>query len=204
MQLYFVRHGESVANLLGEFSNRGIKHPLTEKGEMQALALASKLRDKKIIALYSSPLLRAQQTSEILAPTFKLEIHITDALREFDVGIYEGTADPQGWEEYRKVVRAWLWEKDRDRRLPAGESFQDLLDRFVPFIQEIAIKFADREAGIILVGHGGLYRCVLPYVISNISYDFSEKYPIDNVSYILAEWKSDRLIGREWCGYPVV
>lgn len=203
MQLYFVRHGESVANLLGEFSNRGIKHPLTEKGKRQALALASKLKDKKIIALYSSPLLRAKQTSEILAQTFNLEINITDSLREFDVGIYEGTADPQGWEEYRKVVGAWLWEKDRDRRLPAGESFQDLLDRFVPFMEELATKFGNAAEGIILVGHGGLYRCVLPYTISNISYDFSEKYPIDNVSYIWAEWKNNELVGREWCGYPV-
>ena len=43
MKLCFVRHGESIANLLREFSNSGIKHPLTERGVEQARTLAQKL-----------------------------------------------------------------------------------------------------------------------------------------------------------------
>ena len=39
MKLYFVRHGESEANLLREFSNRGYKHGLTERGFQQAAAV---------------------------------------------------------------------------------------------------------------------------------------------------------------------
>ncbi|HEY9853485.1 MAG TPA: histidine phosphatase family protein [Leptolyngbyaceae cyanobacterium] len=199
MQLFFVRHGESVANLLGEFSNRGIKHPLTPKGKSQAIALARQLKDKTFIKLYSSPLLRAQQTSEILASAFNLEITITDALREFDVGIYEGTSDPEGWQAYKEVVRVWLWQQDKQRRLPEGESFQDLLDRFVPFLAELTVNFGDRKEGILLVGHGGLYRCVLPDLLSNISYEFSEQHPIDNVSFILAEYQNGQLFCRQWC-----
>ena len=44
MKIYFVRHGESVANLLHEFSNRGFKHGLTERGFQQAEQLSQKLR----------------------------------------------------------------------------------------------------------------------------------------------------------------
>ena len=43
--LYFVRHGESEANLLHEFSNRGLKHGLTDKGRRQAAALVHKLKE---------------------------------------------------------------------------------------------------------------------------------------------------------------
>ena len=32
MKLYFVRHGESEANVLGVISNRGFQHPLTDTG----------------------------------------------------------------------------------------------------------------------------------------------------------------------------
>src|SRR6476646_8171101 len=43
MKLYFVRHGESEANLLREISNRGTRHGLTAKGRAQATALAQSL-----------------------------------------------------------------------------------------------------------------------------------------------------------------
>ncbi|MBK9055673.1 MAG: histidine phosphatase family protein [Chloroflexi bacterium] len=43
MRFYFVRHGESEANILHEMSNRGWKHGLTEKGREQAAALAYNL-----------------------------------------------------------------------------------------------------------------------------------------------------------------
>ena len=43
MRLYFVRHGESEANLLHEFSNSGLKHPLTLTGVAQAQALAGEV-----------------------------------------------------------------------------------------------------------------------------------------------------------------
>ncbi len=32
MRIFFVRHGESEANILNEFSNRGLKHSLTPEG----------------------------------------------------------------------------------------------------------------------------------------------------------------------------
>jgi len=43
MRIVFARHGESEANLVGLFSNRGWKHPLTPHGRQQALELANHL-----------------------------------------------------------------------------------------------------------------------------------------------------------------
>ncbi|MRR32744.1 histidine phosphatase family protein, partial [bacterium] len=62
----FVRHGESEANLLHEFSNHGSKHGLTGLGIQQAHLLLDKLREYPISAIYSSPLLRAQQTAGLV------------------------------------------------------------------------------------------------------------------------------------------
>ena len=45
MLVYFVRHGESEANVLNVFSNRGTKHPLTSRGREQVEMLAGKLAD---------------------------------------------------------------------------------------------------------------------------------------------------------------
>ena len=41
MRIYFARHGESEANLLHVFSNRGVKHGLTARGRAQAETLAA-------------------------------------------------------------------------------------------------------------------------------------------------------------------
>ena len=74
MKLYFVRHGESVANLLREFSNSGVKHPLTERGVEQARRLAQQLAGILFEGIYSSPVLRAQQTAQIVADQVQVPV----------------------------------------------------------------------------------------------------------------------------------
>jgi phosphohistidine phosphatase len=71
VDLYLIRHADAVA--LGE---RGITEdearPLSEAGEQQAVAAARALlkRGIKLDRLYTSPLLRARQTAELLLKTW--------------------------------------------------------------------------------------------------------------------------------------
>jgi broad specificity phosphatase PhoE len=51
MKLYFVRHGQSEANISRVISNRGWVHPLTEKGLQQAHDLAARLAEARPIGL---------------------------------------------------------------------------------------------------------------------------------------------------------
>jgi probable phosphoglycerate mutase len=108
MRLYFIRHGESPANLLWEFSNSGFKHPLTENGIKQAYEVARSLSGLKADQIYSSPVMRAVQTAEIVAESLHTSIVITEALREWSVGIYEGTTDPLGWKLHSQVQDDWF------------------------------------------------------------------------------------------------
>ena len=90
MRIYFARHGESQANLLHEISNRGLRHGLTRKGREQAEGLARRLQGIPIATIYSSPVLRAIETSVILAHRLDVDYEVTEALREYDCGILEG------------------------------------------------------------------------------------------------------------------
>jgi broad specificity phosphatase PhoE len=90
MRLYFVRHGESESNDMHEISNRGIGHGLTVIGRAQAISLVERLGSTSLTMLYSSPLLRAVQTAEILSQGLEIPFETVDALREFDCGIIEG------------------------------------------------------------------------------------------------------------------
>lgn len=202
MRLYFVRHAESEANLLEEISNRGRKHGLTERGRVQAAALADNLRPARADKIYTSPLLRAVQTAEILASALGLAVETSDTLREYDCGILEGQSDPASWALHRQVRLAWLEQGDWEQRIPGGESFLDMRARFEPFIQRLLQS--PRDASLILVGHGGLYTCMLPLILANVSFAFATVQTFPNTAYVLAHSQPDgSLLCLEWCGVPV-
>jgi broad specificity phosphatase PhoE len=198
MRLYFVRHGESEANRLNEFSNRGLKHGLTAQGMEQARALARTLRDVPAARLFSSPLLRAVQTAQILSDGLGIPYEVTDALREYDCGILEGKSDAASWEVFDAVSAAWLRDKDWARRIEGGESFMDIQQRFVPYIERLVEEYEGSSQGLITVGHGGLYRCMLPLVLVNIDFSFAQGQPIGNTDCITAELRPEGLTCLTW------
>lgn len=204
MKLYFVRHGESEANLLNMFSDRDDRtHGLTTIGKAQSFALADKFPARKIDKIYSSPLRRARETANILARRFEVKVNVSPALREYDCGILEGRSDPSSWEIYDTILRDWMIQRKFDQRIEGGESFKEIEDRFVPFVKRIVKEYRS-PGGIIFVGHGGLYRCMLPRLLENIDLSFSLAHPLGHTDYVVATaYSADQIICEQWCGREV-
>ena len=198
MKLYFVRHGESEANVLRVISNRGWVHPLTDKGRQQARDLAEKLREAGIVKIHTSPLQRAVQTAKILAQTLGCEVEITGALREFDCGIAEGRADAEAWQLWQTAWDNWLIHQQWDYRIEGGESFHDLRNRFLPLVNGLLQDYAGCPDNFVLIGHGGLYYSILPQVLVNLPPKFEGGFP--NTGYVLVEARPEGLVCLEWCG----
>ena len=198
MKLYFVRHGESEANTLRVISNRGPKHALTEKGQQQAMALAQTLKGITVHKIFSSPVLRAVQTAEILAAELGMPCEITDALREFDCGVIDGRGDADAWRLHTETIEAWIIRQEWDRRIEQGESFNDIRSRFVPFIEGLVQEYASTPGAIILLGHGGTYWCMLPLVLSNVDYQFIADHGFDHTTPIIAEPRPGGLVCLAW------
>jgi 2,3-bisphosphoglycerate-dependent phosphoglycerate mutase len=196
MKIYFVRHGESEANILKEFSNWGDKHPLTEKGRQQAEVLAQNLEELPLKKIFTSPIKRARETAEILSTALNIPAEVTEALREGDVGALEGRADPASWAIYQQVQNAW-WEGDFDISTKDGESFTAMQARFMPFIEKL---IAADSGDVVLIGHGALYRFMLPELLINIDAEWAYPHAIGNTAYILAETDPEGLGCVEWCG----
>ena len=203
MKFHFVRHAESDANLSAEFSNSGNKHPLTAEGMAQVHSLAGRLAGLKVERIYSSPVLRAVQTAQILAESLGAPWETNEALREWSVGIFEGTTDPAGWELHRQVQERWFLHRQFDSRMPGGESFHDIQARFEPFIRGLLAGRLDPGKDIILVAHGGIYAAMLPVTLRNIDFDFVRQHPIPNAGFIVAEARPDGLYCLSWCGIPL-
>lgn len=198
LKLYFVRHGESLANLLHEFSNTGCKHPLTKNGINQAKSLANQLSSLKITQIYSSPILRALQTAQILSDHLQSSLEITPALQEWSVGIYEGTTAQIGWDLHHQVQDDWFIHQKFDSKMPNGESFREIQARFNPFIERLVENGRYSDQNVVLVAHGGLYLAMLPSILKNVSFTFARQHGFPHTAYAVAELRSDGLYCTSW------
>ncbi|GAA2757664.1 histidine phosphatase family protein [Actinopolymorpha rutila] len=195
MSLIFARHGESRANLLNVFANHEPSHPLTDRGREQAVALARRLAGRTTVdRIRSSPLLRAVQTARILGHELGVPVVVSDALREFDVGSYEGSGDPAHWREHDEVLKAWLVRNEGDHRVAGGENLHEIRARLRSLVDEVAT-----QAGTtVLVGHGGLYRCALSDVLANVTPRWALAHPLANTETVTARSHRGGLAAVAW------
>ena len=198
MKIYFVRHGESEANVLHVFSNKDGVHPLTGKGTLQANALAESLKPVHFYAIYSSPVLRAVQTSQILSQELGTPMTITGALREYDVGILEGRSDEEAWHAHRELFLKWRDQNSWNEKIEGGESYSEMRLRFVPFVEQLIARHAGEDVNVLAVSHGGLYLCMLPLIFDNISFDFGLSHPLNNTAVVIGAFSESKRECLRW------
>lgn len=163
-----VRHGEAECNVAGVIGGRRGCTGLTPAGRRQVSALASRLAETgelgQVAALYASPLQRAVETAEILAPALErwrdgpepLAAHVDCALCE----LHPGDADGLRFEE----LAARYGEPDWDRHpedviAPGGESWFGFVDRAAGAV----VGVADAHPGqtVVVATHGGVVEATM-------------------------------------------
>ena len=159
MNLYVVRHGQTIWNL--ENRVQGITDiPLTEQGIKDAEELKELVKSLNIDVVISSPLSRARETAKILVD-FKLPINTDDRIKERDWGMNEGA-------KIDEVDRWDCWDVILNTKVQNIESIQDFMYRVSSFIEEIKIKYKDKN--VLVVTHSAVIR-VIHYMLGNIPED---------------------------------
>lgn len=158
--LYLVRHGETDWNTKGIIQGHS-DIPLNEVGVMQAKKLAEKLRMVNFNTVFSSDLLRAKRTAEIVAMEKKLAVKTTTALRERYFGKYEGKHFSMLHQaEVKKLLSAYKkLAKKSHPDVDSVETDEQLVNRFIPFIREVAVGYSGKN--VLIVTHGGIIRWFL-------------------------------------------
>lgn len=151
--LYLVRHGETEWNAK-ELVQGHTDIPLNKKGERQAKELARRLKHIHFAAAFSSDLLRARRTAEIIALEKKIAVKTTKALRERYFGRFEKTAVRQLDKSLEELMRKYGEEIEKEI-----ESDEGMMKRLIPFIREIAVAY--RHKNVLVVAHGGIMRTFL-------------------------------------------
>ncbi len=147
-EIILVRHGETEWNVAEVFRGR-TDIELNETGIKQAELLAEYLQDKKIAAIYSSPLKRALTTAEIIANYHKLKVEIAPGLIDFDFGEWQGLPHQEVRDKYRRLYAQWINRPDRVR-MPAGESLDEVRKRAMNVVDRVVTKY---EGSVVLVSH---------------------------------------------------
>jgi len=198
MKLYFVRHGESDANVQRVISNRESTFHLTPQGQAQASMLAENLKDIPITAIYASPVLRARETAEIVSQAFRLPYQVTEVLREYDCGILEEKSDEESWKLHSEIAEDWILNHNYLRKPEGGESFLEIKQRFIPFIESFRNKGPRTLDHILFVTHGGLLQLMLPEMLTNIDHDFVRSHGIGHTHCIVVEHQPGGFFCLQW------
>lgn len=170
-KIFFIRHGENQANITKEFSHKNINYSLTEKGILQAKQTAEYFSDKKIDLIYSSPLKRASETAKIISDYINKKYSIIEELREINVGDLENSKpDKKSWNLYFDIILNWK-NGNFNKQFPGGENFYQALQRFKIALSKILDNFNNQK--ILIIGHGGLFSIVIPYLLQKKSKKFS-------------------------------
>ena len=90
-RIFLIRHGETEWNALGKLQGTS-NVQLSTVGIHQARLLAAHAPFNTADAIYSSDLIRARSTAEILAQHFNLKVRIMLELRETNFGDWEGNS----------------------------------------------------------------------------------------------------------------
>ncbi len=147
---YFVmRHGEAENNVLKILSSDQKKEfHLTEKGKDQVKKIAEIFKGEKFDYIFTSPLVRTMETSNLFKKESEssAQIIVDERLREMGMGDFEG--------KEVSLFRSLFKNKEEEfkKRPDSVESFNDVKKRMMDFLYEIESKYKNKK--ILIVSHG--------------------------------------------------
>jgi probable phosphoglycerate mutase len=172
--LHLLRHGERESGRVLVGRTPGIA--LTERGRAEIAAVAGRLVDANIAAIYASPLQRTRETAEILSERLSLPVEYRDGLTELDFGEWTGST----FDQIRDDPRWPLW---RDMRsvacIPGGESMREVQRRAVEEMFDIHARHGHDAA--VIVSHGDVIRAALMFALG-MPLDFYRRIEIAQAS----------------------
>lgn len=160
MELYITRHAETVWNLEGRLQG-SMNSPLTKKGRIQSAQLGRRLAETAIDTVLTSPAERAMETARLIIGERKLPLQEVDALRELDMGMWEGRSIEELKRENEEALHRFLFDPYA-KAAHGGENLLDLYERMLLAMEEIKRQYEGHT--VLVVTHGVSQKMLLhPY-----------------------------------------
>lgn len=159
MEITFVRHAESVANLTDRWQGQS-NSPLSERGREQAAAVGRRLQKEKFDLVLVSDLDRTMETAAAIGHPIDEKV---PEWREVSVGAWEGLRPREVEEKFPDQVKR-LAEGCLETKIGGAESWSDLAIRADAAFARIVARAGENDR-VLVVSHGGIISNFLAGVL---------------------------------------
>lgn len=158
-RLILVRHGQSQGNVERRLDTLPPGADLTELGVAQARAFARAQSRSPGLLLHSTAR-RAAQTAAAISAESGVGAREVQGIHEVQAGDLENRDDDDAIAEFNAVYQRWH-DGDLAVAMPGGESGVDVLDRYLPVLTDLRLRYLDDRdwtSDIVVVSHGAAIR----------------------------------------------
>ncbi len=182
-RLILVRHGQSFGNVERRLDTRPPGAELTPLGRDQARAFARGSGRPAMLA--HSVATRASQTAAVIGSQLEMPTIEVAGVHEAQVGRLENRNDDDAVAEFNAIYERWH-HGELDVALPGGETGNDVLDRYVPVLTHLRMRYLDDHdfhGDIVVVSHGAAIRLAAA-VLAGVEADFALDHHLDNTESV--------------------
>lgn len=167
-----IRHGQSTVNIQKVVSSDNEGYPLTETGVIQTESISSQLSGISVDGIFSSPVLRTRQTSQIISRAIGIEYQVDDRIRESGLGRYNNFKISSLPKLSHRELGMELWESH--------------IERFLSLIRE-------KKGRNMLVSHAYPIRAILSHYI-DLSEEESNGVRIGNATASVIDIENGKVL----------
>ncbi|WHU57871.1 histidine phosphatase family protein [Trueperella pyogenes] len=154
--IYMIRHGRQ------SDKRCNVDVDLSLEGREQARLVGERIATWDIGAIYTSSMVRARETAEIISDSLGVDVNVRSELREISFGEMEGLTDEEIVANFAQFQRDQS-KMELDLQYPGGENISQVLQRSIGVFDEIARSSPSRVA---VVSHGGIIRAMVTHATS--------------------------------------
>ncbi|MEO6957163.1 MAG: histidine phosphatase family protein [Antricoccus sp.] len=206
MQLFLVRHAQSVANTTHVIACEMPGSPLSVHGLTEADALAAQLIALDIEAVYHSRMRRTAQTIAPLAARAAVTPIELSGIHEVQLGDLAEHNDEHAHRELDALATRWNIDDAIDERRPDGESGREVLERMTSDFDRIRREHGHSDRAVVVVAHGLCLRTAAHRWAGGISAPFAFHNLLPNTGIITIDVPANpaaRPMIVDWAGLGV-
>ena len=184
-RLVLVRHGQSHGNVERRLDTRPPGAALTDLGRDQARTFARGLTDKPGLIAHSVAV-RAAQTAREIADELGVDTHEVEGIHEVQVGRLEDRHDDAAIAEFNSIYERWHQGRV-DVPLPDGETARQVLNRYLPVVTQLRMRYLDDDAftgDVVMVSHGAAIR-LASAVLAGVDGSFALDHHLGNTEAVV-------------------
>jgi broad specificity phosphatase PhoE len=157
LNLFFLRHGETIASKTGGFCGT-TDVELTAEGAIMAKDFAVAYSHLDWAAIFSSPMIRTMTTAKPLCDRVGIKMQLRNGLKEINFGKWEGKTIAEVNQQYHDEYVRWQSEPGWNSP-PDGERAIDIARRSSEVIEEIEKTY--QSGNVLIVSHKATIRIML-------------------------------------------